>query len=130
MIIILLTQNKGLESNVSSHYGRAPFLAIISEETLEVKEIIKNENHHFEGELSPPKYYATLGKIVIAKEIGNNAFHSSKNFGLTVYLGAKDTLKETIEAYKEKQLRLATKGDPDIHPSNITVQKKTQKEKG
>ncbi|MHA1125398.1 MAG: NifB/NifX family molybdenum-iron cluster-binding protein [Candidatus Heimdallarchaeota archaeon] len=124
MMIVLLSQNKGLDSKVSSHYGRAMYLALINEETLEVKEIIKNGNHHYGGVLSPPKYYATLGTIVIAKGIGANALHSSKNFGLIVYLGAKDTLGETIESYKTNQLRLAEDGDPEIHPSDVVVQKK------
>jgi predicted Fe-Mo cluster-binding NifX family protein len=124
MIIVLLSQKKGLESRVSSHYGKAKYIALLNEDTLDIKEIVKNGNHHFGGELSPPKYYATLGSIVITKGIGSNALHSSNTFGLTVYLGAKDTLRESIEAYKNNNLRIAEKGDPDIHISEAITQRK------
>jgi predicted Fe-Mo cluster-binding NifX family protein len=125
MIVILVRaavvskDKSGLEAEVSNHFGKAPYLTIFDTETFEIIEIIKNENHHFGGTLSPPKFIKFKDiDIIIVQELGENALDSCKRFEIEVYLGAKNTVKETMEAFQKGELRKGEKGDPALHPSD------------
>lgn len=123
MKVAIVCKNKnGLESEVSEHFGKAPYLAIFDSETLELIEIIENKNHHFGGQLSPPKFIKINDiEELVVKTMGENALTSCNRFGIEVYLGAKDTVKETIKAYSEGELRVGKEGDEALHPSDPTL---------
>ncbi|MEA2071266.1 MAG: NifB/NifX family molybdenum-iron cluster-binding protein [Asgard group archaeon] len=115
-IAIVSEDNVGLKGTVSHHFGIAPYLTIIDSESLDVIDIIENKNHHYGGELSPPKFIKKQGiDILIVKELGENAVKSLNRLKIKVYLGAKGTIQETIKAFKENKLHQATLDDPKIH---------------
>ena len=114
-IALMSNTNKGLEAKVSSHFGKAAYLNIVDSESLELIEIKENNNKNFGGELSPPKFLqANKIDILLAKEIGENAFKSLERFGVKIFLGADGTIADTLKAYKEGKLRIAEEGDPAI----------------
>ena len=123
-VVIMSESNTGLQAELSFHFGKAPYLTIIDSETLEIIEILENKNHHFGGELSPPKFLKTINsQEIITKRIGENALASCKRYGIKVYLsgGEINRVKEAILAYKKQTLREATEEDPAVHASEFVM---------
>ncbi|MBC7110505.1 MAG: NifB/NifX family molybdenum-iron cluster-binding protein [Archaeoglobi archaeon] len=99
---------RGLEEEISQHFGRAPTFTIVDLESNEV-EIIPNMSEHMGGTGKPPEHLAKLGvSAVIVSGIGPRAIEMFRSFGIEVYSGASGRVKDAIELFKRGLLQRAS----------------------
>jgi len=101
----------GLEDLVGEHFGKVPTYTIVDLETGEVK-VIKNTSVHMGGRLYPPEIMAKEGvEILLCSGVGRRALSMFREFNIDVYLGAKGTVREAIEMFKQGKLKKADLSD-------------------
>lgn len=106
IIAIPIESEAGLSSEVSSHFGKAPFYLLYNTET-NTSKVIKNTSHHFGGKVHPPVMIKNAGATcVITGSIGDHAKELFKKFDIAVYIGLGNTIQETIDLYKDGKLQL------------------------
>ncbi len=94
----------GLDSRVASHFGRAPFYAVVNIDNGKVTfEIV--ENPRSQG-MRPGEYALTIGVngVVTKGDIGVRALNMLVQAGIEVYVAKGETLKDVIEEAKNKTL--------------------------
>jgi predicted Fe-Mo cluster-binding NifX family protein len=100
--------NKGLEEEISPHFGRAPIFTIYDTETEKV-EILQNTSQHMGGSGLPPELMHAHGiDIMLCSGLGPRAVQMFEQLGIMVYVGAKGSVSDTIEAWKRGVLQEAT----------------------
>lgn len=100
--------NKGLNDEVSAHFGRAPYFIIWDSETDKV-EILQNTSQHMGGVGYPPELMHTNRvDIMLCSGLGPRAVQMFEQLGIRVYVGAMGTVKTTIDAWKNGTLQEAT----------------------
>lgn len=100
--------NKGLNDEVSPHFGRAPYYTIWDSETGEV-EIVPNISMHMGGQGYPPELMHVHGvDVMLCSGLGPRAVDMFEQLGIRVYVGAMGTVKDTIDAWKNDNLQEAT----------------------
>jgi len=98
----------GIESQLADHFGRAPTYTMIDLETEEVK-VIDNSGEHFGGRQSAPVLLVNQGtNVLVCKALGRKAIARLGESGIEIYITDKITVKEALEAYKNKELQQAT----------------------
>ncbi|MHA1869167.1 MAG: NifB/NifX family molybdenum-iron cluster-binding protein [Candidatus Heimdallarchaeaceae archaeon] len=107
---IPVEEDKGWDSPVSAHFGRAPLYVIWDEESNELK-VIDNASNHFGGVGMPAEFLAKHSNAILCGGIGSRAIQLAEELNLGVYVGAEGTVKNVIENLKEGKLRLASKTD-------------------
>lgn len=100
--------NRGWDEEVSAHFGRAPTFTIVDTETGQV-EVLINKSEHAGGIGKPPEHLASVGvHVMLCSGLGHRAIRMFEEYGIEVYVGAKGTVKEAIEMWKNNQLSMAT----------------------
>ena len=100
--------NKGLNDEVSPHFGRAPYYTIWDSETSEV-ETVPNTSQHMGGQGYPPELmHAHEVDVMLCSGLGPRAVQMFEKFAIRVYVGAMATVKDTIDAWKTGNLQEAT----------------------
>jgi len=100
--------NKGLEEEISLHFGRAPFFTIYDSETEKV-EIVQNTSQHMGGQGYPPEImHAHRVDVMLCSGLGSRAVQMFEQLGIMVYCGAMGTVKDTIDTWKRGELQEAT----------------------
>lgn len=100
-ILIPIEENKGIESKVSWHFGRAPFFAIFDTSTqkLEIKE---NKSEYFGGMGKAAQLILEFKPdVVFARGMGPRAIELLRSAGIKIVTADFNTVKEVIEN-KEK----------------------------
>ncbi|MCJ7824706.1 MAG: NifB/NifX family molybdenum-iron cluster-binding protein [Anaerolineales bacterium] len=99
--------NKGLESNVSQHFGRCPYFILVDLEDEAVKEVKVVDNPYF-AQHSPgqvPEYIASLGvNVMISGGMGRRANDFFDNFGIKTATGAIGTVQEALSSFQDGNL--------------------------
>ena len=99
-----ITENKGLDSRVFSHFGVTPNLLVVQTETQEMEEVVVHTPEE-EGGLN--KVIATLTTIqpdgIALAGIGQGALDRLRQQGFTVYRG-EETVAATLNALAEGTL--------------------------
>ncbi|MEM3406075.1 MAG: NifB/NifX family molybdenum-iron cluster-binding protein [Nitrososphaerota archaeon] len=96
-IIIPILENKGIDSKVSSHFGRAPFFALYNSEKNEL-EIIENKSEHFGGIGRPTDILLKYKPdVIFAIGIGPRAVELLKSNNIRIETGDFQTVREIIE---------------------------------
>lgn len=96
-IIIPILENKGMDSKISSHFGRAPFFALYDSEKDKL-EIIENKSEHFGGMGTPVDILLKYKPdIVFAIGIGPRAAELLKSYNIRIETGDFQTVREIIE---------------------------------
>ncbi|MGQ9718519.1 MAG: NifB/NifX family molybdenum-iron cluster-binding protein [Nitrososphaerales archaeon] len=99
---------RGLDDNVSEHFGRAPTFTIIDLGTNEVK-VLPNTSEHMGGSGYPPQILADAGvDVMLCSGLGPRAIQMFEQFGIEVYVGAYGTVREAIQAWQAGRLQVAT----------------------
>ena len=100
-ICIPVISNQGVNSEVSAHFGSAPFFMIIDTETLDTKMIINTNQHHAHGMCQP---LALLGNEtfdgIVVGGIGMGALNKLKAANIKVYRAEGCLIKDIIDASK------------------------------
>ena len=63
-ICIPVVENNGLESAISSHFGRAPVFAMVNDDSDEVN-FVQNNGQHHGGSLTPAELIGQAGADVV-----------------------------------------------------------------
>ena len=107
-ICIPTLDNKGLDSRVSSHFGRASLFAIVDDETNEMR-FIQNTGQHHGGGMMPAELIRNEGvHVVLCGGLGVKAVRLFEQQGIHVYNQASGTVAEALKAYKAGTLPEAT----------------------
>jgi predicted Fe-Mo cluster-binding NifX family protein len=109
-----LDNRDGWDSYVGQHFGKVPYYAIWNEED-DSLDIIHNGSNHRGGVGMPMEFLADKCSGVLCKGVGARAVALGNQLNLEVYMGAVDTLKDTISLFKEGKLRKATADDGCRH---------------
>ena len=113
-IVIPITEDVGLNSRLSEHFGRAPYFMVIeisSEGEILKIEAIPNTSEHFGGFGRPPDRILRLNPtVLITYNIGPRALNMFQQARVTVLTANAPTVREVIEAFKRGQLEELTEG--------------------
>lgn len=113
-IVIPTIDDRGLESKLSEHFGRAPYFTVIDLE--EGGEIIKvssipNISEHFGGAGRPPDAILQLKPdILITYGMGPRALEIFQRERVAVLRADSSSVRGVIEAYRENRLQELTEG--------------------
>jgi predicted Fe-Mo cluster-binding NifX family protein len=103
--------NNGLDDIVGEHFGRVPTYTVVDIDTYKVK-IISNTSHHMGGVGDPPEIMAREGvNIMVCQGLGQRAISMFENLGITVYIGASGTVRDTVDMFKQGNLQKACESD-------------------
>jgi predicted Fe-Mo cluster-binding NifX family protein len=108
-ICIPVSEDKGLESPVSAHFGSAPLFLIVDTESGNCKAVSNGNLNHGHGLCQPLRSIAgeSINSIVVGG-IGAGALAKLQDADITVYLSELPTVHDALEAFKAGTLRLAT----------------------
>ena len=118
-IVIPVSEEKGVNSRLSQHFGRAPFYAIIDlDESGKVigSGTIANTSEHFGGVGLPPDRILQLKpKALVTYGLGSKALMIFQNAGVAVLRTEVDTVIEVVNAYNNDELQELTEGCHQAH---------------
>ncbi|WP_297551265.1 NifB/NifX family molybdenum-iron cluster-binding protein [Thermococcus sp.] len=107
-IAIPAENDRGLESNVSGHFGRAKYFVFVDIEDNEIKgyEVVEVPfEEHRPGDL--PRFVKEHGgEVVLAYGMGRKAVSYFNELGITVVTGAYGPIKDVVKAFIEQVLEV------------------------
>ncbi len=100
--------DKGLDDEVSPHFGRAPTFTIVDIETREVR-IVENTSEHMGGSGKPPEIMHREGAdVMLCSGLGARAVQMFNYFGIEVFVGANGSVRDAIALWRAGKLQEAT----------------------
>ncbi|MEI6092653.1 MAG: NifB/NifX family molybdenum-iron cluster-binding protein [bacterium] len=98
-------EDKGINSQVSEHFGSAPYFMIIDTETLEHQTVTNTNSEHSHGMCQP---LAVLSAYkfdgIVVGGIGAGALNKLTASNIKVFKTGFSNITETVKAYKENKL--------------------------
>ena len=118
-IVVPVSDDRGIDAQLSQHFGRAPFFAIIDldEEGHVIGQgTIANTSEHFGGVGRPPDRILQLKpKALITYGLGPKALRVFQNAGVAVLRTEANTVREVVRAYNNNELQELTHGCHQAH---------------
>lgn len=105
-IAIPCSNNNGLKSEISMHFGRSPYYAFVDVEGNKIKnfEILPVPfAEHGPGDL-PNFVKENKGEVVIAYGMGGSAVDFFNQLGIDVITGASGRVEEVVDAFLKNRL--------------------------
>ena len=113
-VVIPVTDNRGVDSELSEHFGRAPFFAVFDfDEDGQIlsSRAVPNESEHFGGVGFPPDRILQLEpSAVITYGMGPRALGRFQDARVAVLRANSGIVKDVISAYLKNQLQELTEG--------------------
>jgi len=108
-ICIPVKEDKGLESEISSHFGRAPLFMFVEVEEGKVKSYYTKENPYQKEKVRAGLQackFVVKQKIdsIITKEMGPISFHILRDNIIDIYKGIDGIAKEAVQNYSRAKL--------------------------
>jgi predicted Fe-Mo cluster-binding NifX family protein len=101
-IALPVMRKDGLASPLSAHFGRAPYLALVSSRTGTCR-VVATEALRTEGECAPLRGLAALGvEAVLCHHLGRGALRSCFEARIRVYAARGGTVAEALLAYQRE----------------------------
>ena len=97
-------ENKGLESEMSMHFGRCPYFMMVDVEGTEVKKVDPVANPYFNGHVPGvvPEFIKKQNvNVMIAGGMGPKAVDMFNGFGIEVATGVGGKVENVLKAYLE-----------------------------
>jgi predicted Fe-Mo cluster-binding NifX family protein len=118
-IVIPVSEEKGIESQLSQHFGRAPFYSIVDlngkGEIIE-NNTIANTSEHFGGVGLPPERIMKLKpKALVTYGLGSKALQMFQDGDVAVLRTEANNVREVVEAYNNDELQELTHGCHHSH---------------
>jgi len=117
--VIPVSDDRGIDAQLSQHFGRAPFFAIIDldeEGNVIGQGTIANTSEHFGGVGLPPDRILQLKpKALITYGLGPKALRVFQNAGVAVLRTEANTVREVVTAYNNNELQELTHGCHQAH---------------
>jgi len=107
-IAIPCSNNNGLESEISMHFGRSPYYTFVDAEGNEIKsfEVLPVPfAEHGPGDL-PNFVKENGGDVVIAYGMGGRAVDFFNQLGIDVITGASGRVKEAVDAFLKGRIEV------------------------
>lgn len=99
----------GLQSQVSGHFGRAPYFLLFNTTSGEARVVAHRSVHTGQSQQQPPEFLRDQGvEIMLCGNLGPKAVKMFEGFGVEVYSGANGTAEQAISLFKENKLQMAT----------------------
>jgi len=119
-IVVPVSDEKAIDAQLSQHFGRAPFYAIIDlDEKGHVigQGTISNTSEHFGGAgLAPDRILQLKPKALITYGLGPKALRVFQNAGVAVLRSeVNTTVREVVRAYNNNELQELTHGCHQAH---------------
>ena len=118
-IVVPVSDDRGIDAQLSQHFGRAPFFAIIDldEEGHVIGQgTIANTSEHFGGVGLPPDRILQLKpKALITYGLGPKALRVFQNAGVAVLRTEANIVREVVRAYANDELQELTHGCHQAH---------------
>ena len=116
-IAVTASNNKGLESEVDSRFGRSPYFAIIDLNTMEFNFLNNSAVKESGGAGIKAAQMIADQKVdaLITGNLGPKAFSALKATDLKLYNFDGGTIKKAVEAYKNGDLKHFTAPTNDAH---------------
>jgi predicted Fe-Mo cluster-binding NifX family protein len=118
-IVVPVSDDKGIDAQLSQHFGRAPFYAIIDlddEGNVIGQGTIANTSEHFGGVGLPPDRILQLKpKALITYGLGPKALRVFQDAGVAVLRTEANTVREVVKAYNNNELQELTQGCHQAH---------------
>lgn len=113
-IVIPVINEEGLDAQLSGHFGRAPYFAVIdlgdAGQVLE-QSTIANTSEHFGGVGLPPQRILQLKlDALITYGMGPKALTIFQNAKVAVLRTRANTVREVVKAYNNDELSELTEG--------------------
>ena len=113
-IVIPVAENRGVDSQLSDHFGRAPFFAVFEldlEGRLADQRAVSNDTQHFGGIGLPPDRILQLKPdAVIARGMGPRALGRFQNARVAVLRANSSVVADVLSAYVRDELEELTEG--------------------
>lgn len=109
MRIVVTASGPNLDSPVDPRFGRCQYFIFVDSDSLQF-EAIENENVMASGGagIQSAQFVAQKGaEAIVTGNLGPNASTTIQASGLKVYLGARGTVRETVQMFKNGQLQEA-----------------------
>ncbi|MCK9151526.1 NifB/NifX family molybdenum-iron cluster-binding protein [Methanobacterium alcaliphilum] len=103
-------EKNGLTSNISLHFGKTPYFALLNEENGQIKDIqfIESRGKHGGGSLTPAEIILNSdADILICGNLGLKAVNMLQQHNIQVFSGANGNVQEIFEQWKNGNLSLA-----------------------
>lgn len=115
-ICIPVSEDNGLQSSVSPHFGSAPVFLIVDTESGACRSVANRDLHHAHG-LCQPLASLSVESVdaVVVGGIGMGALTKLQASGLDVFLADLSTAGATVAALKAGKLRRATPATACAH---------------
>jgi predicted Fe-Mo cluster-binding NifX family protein len=110
-LCIPTTEQNGLQSKVSEHFGRAPFHIVIDLETQAVSDLVKQNdcNDEDHGHCMPVDLLIENGvNMVACKGIGRGAVARLLANNIAVFSTTSNTVENVVKEYQTKILNLVS----------------------
>ena len=118
-IVVPVSDEKGIDAQLSQHFGRAPFYVIIDlddEGHVIGQGTIANTSEHFGGAGLPPDRILQLKpKALITYGLGSKAIKMFQDAGVAVLRTEANTVREVVNAYNNDELQELTHGCHQAH---------------
>ncbi len=103
--------DKGLDDEVSGHFGRAPSFTIVDTDSGEV-EVVENTSEHMGGEKKPPTLLDEKNiDVLLCSNLGRRAVARFEELGVEVYSGASRKVSDVVDDWENGDLDIASKRD-------------------
>ncbi len=113
-VVIPVSEYRGIDSQLSSHFGRAPFFAVfeLSEDGRIISHrAVPNDSEHFGGVGLPPDRILHLKPdVVITYGMGPRALSRFQNARVAVLRANSSNVREVLSAYVKDELEELTEG--------------------
>jgi predicted Fe-Mo cluster-binding NifX family protein len=106
MKICVSAVSDSLDAQVEPRFGRSPYLLIVDSESMEFETISNSAIGAMHGAgIQTAQTVANKGAtVVIAGNMGPNAFQALSSTGIKVVTGGFGTVREAVERYKRGEL--------------------------
>jgi predicted Fe-Mo cluster-binding NifX family protein len=115
-VCIPVTQDQGLQSPISLHFGSAPLFMIVNEESGAIETVANGDLHHQHGMCQP--LAALAGKSVdalVVGGIGMGALTKLGDAGIRVFMAESGTVSDALDALRAGRLQEATPATACAH---------------
>jgi predicted Fe-Mo cluster-binding NifX family protein len=117
--VVPIEEDKGVDSRLSEHFGRAPFFAVFEldeDGKISNQKVVLNESEHFGGTGFPPDRILQLKPdAVITFGMGPRALSQFQEAKVAVLRADSNTVKAVISSYVKDELEELTEGCHHAH---------------
>lgn len=113
-LVVPSSEEKGLDSQLSQHFGRAPFYVVVDLDekgSIISDSVIPNTSEHFGGVGVPPDRIIQLKpNALVTYGLGSKALAMFQAAGVAVLRTEANTVREVVSAYNNNEMQELTQG--------------------